>query len=203
MKILLITASAATLLLAPVAAHAQDTMGGLGFRTLNDPAGPVAGTIFGFSTSPAIGIRQWFGPRLGLDLGVGFSTFSVEQGPPTTTTDEGTGFVLDVGLPYAAKKWDKVSFIVRPGFQYSRATTEDKQDPTPPNKLTFTAFAVSGELEVEYMFVDKVSISAAHGIAYRSVKINDNDTPENESTLSGFNTGGQNFTQLGFHVYLW
>ena len=200
MKKHLIAAIAASLLLGSVAAHAQDQMGGLGFRTLSDPAGDFAGFV-GFSTSPAIGIRQWFGPTLGVDAAVGFTTFNVEdQG---ITTDEGTGFVIDVGLPWSAKKWDRVNFILRPGFQYGRSKLEDKTSVPPGNELELTTFAVTGELEVEYMFVDKVSVSASHGIAYRSIKRVINDIPEDELKLSGFNTGGGNFTQLGFHVYLW
>ena len=199
MKKLLIAAAAVTLLVAPAAVHAQETMGGLGFRTLAGP--PFPG--FGVTTSPAIGFRQWFSPNLGVDVAVGLQTISVEQGPPLTTTAEGTGYVFDVGVPFSAKKWDKVNFIVRPGFQWGKATTKDKTALTPPNEDTATLISVGGELEVEYMFVDKVSISASHGIAYTSLKFHDNDTPENEFNVTGFNTSGNNFTTLGFHVYLW
>jgi hypothetical protein len=198
-KKLLIAAAAVTLLLGPAAAHAQETMGGLGFRTLDGPSFP--GTSI--SASPAIGFRQWFTPRMGLDVAVGITTISVESGPPLTTTDEGTGFVFDVGVPFSAKKWDKVNFIFRPGVQYGRSKLEDKTALAPPNEVTSTLLSVSGELEVEYMFVDKVSISASHGIAYNSLKSHDNDTPENEFNITGFDTRGDNFTQLGFHVYLW
>jgi len=199
-KKLLIAAAAVTLLLGPVAAHAQGNMGGLGFRTLDGPS--FAGTSLG--TSPAIGIRQWFSPNMGVDVAVGITTISVESGPPLTTTDEGTGFVVDLGVPFSAKKWGNVNFIVRPGFQYGRSKLEDKTAPLgSPNEITSTLISVSGELEVEYMFVDKVSISASHGIAYNSLKSHDNDTPENEFNITGFDTRGDNFTQLGFHVYLW
>lgn len=193
MKKLLVAAAAVTMLLGPVAARAQDNMGGLGFRTLDAGAG----------TSPAIGIRQWFSPNLGVDLGVGFSTFKFEAGPAPTADQEANGFAFDVGLPWSARKWDKVNFILRPGFQYGRAKSEDKLDPTPPNEDTVTSWAVSGELEVEFMFVDKVSVSASHGIVYRSTKITNNATPEFEQKFTGFDTEGSNFTQLGFHVYLW
>jgi hypothetical protein len=49
------------------------------------------------------------------------------------------------------------------------------------------------------MVADNVSISAAHGIAYNSMK--DDGTPEIKFTSIG--TTGSNFTQLGFTVYLW
>jgi len=198
-KKLLIAAAAVTLLLGPAAAHAQEMKGGLGFRTLSGPSFP--GT--GISTAPAIGIRQWFTPQVGVDLAVGFRTISAESGTPLITTDEGTGFVFDVGIPFSAKKWDKVNFMVRPGFQWGRAKLEDKTAVAPPNEVTATLLSVGGELEVEYMIVDNVSISASHGVAYSSLKTHDNDTPENEFNLTGFETTGNNFTSLGFHVYLW
>lgn len=180
-------------------AQAQETypMGGFGFRSgaaLN--TGPV-----GFSATPTIGIRQWFSSQMAADLAVGFATVSVENNG--TTTDEGSAFAFDLGLPISLKSWDKVNFIFRPGFVFSSAKLEDKTAVAPPNELKATIYAVTGELEVEWMLADKVSISAAHGIAYGSTTVEDNDTPVNELKLTGFSTTGSNFTQLGFHVYLW
>jgi outer membrane protein W len=202
-KKLLIAAAAVTLLVGPVAVHAEGTMGGLGFRTLNGPGYFLPNSGVGFSTSATIGIRHWFSEKAGVDVAVGFTTLKAESGPPTTTIDEGTGFAFDVGVPYAAKKWDKVNFIVRPGFLYGKVTAKDKLALTPPNEQTATVMSVSGELEVEYMLADKVSISASHGVAYSSFKLTNNDTPQSEDKLTGFETTGNNFTQLGFHVYLW
>lgn len=179
----------------PLAAHAQgDPMGGLGFRSSG--AGP--GNL---PTSSTIGIRQWFSNQFGVDAAVGFSTVSVEFNG--TKTDEGTGVSFDLGLPISLKSWDKVNFILRPGFGYQSATIEDKTSPLPPNELKINSWVVSGEFEVEWMLADKVSISAAHGIAYSSLTLEDNDSPVNEQKTTGFSTIGSNFTQLGFHVYLW
>jgi hypothetical protein len=189
---------AALLVALPLVAQAQsDPMGGLGFRSGEAlSSGPV-----GISTSPTIGIRQWFSSQMGVDAAIGFSTVSFESG--STTTDEATGFAFDLGLPISLKSWDKVNFIFRPGFAYQTAKTEDKTNPTPPNELKATTWAATGELEVEWMLADKLSISAAHGIAYSSIKVEDNDSPVNEAKATGFSTTGSNFTSLGFHVYLW
>ncbi len=185
------------LLTVAVAAHAQDPMGGLGFRS-----GPTVSTAtLGFSASPTIGVRQWFTGQFGGDLAVGFASITAENNG--IKTDEGTGFAFDLGLPISLKSWDKVNFIFRPGFTFVSATLKDKTSPTPPNELKGTGLSVSGELEVEWMLADKVSISAAHGIAYNSLKLEDNDSPAGELKLNGFNSTGENFTQLGFHVYLW
>lgn len=190
-------ALACLLMIVAASAHAEGPMGGFGFRSggaLN--TGPV-----GISASPTVGIRHWFTSQMGGDIAVGFTTASQEING--TKTDEGTGFAFDLGLPISMKSWDKVNVIFRPGFAFTNATLKDKTSPTPPNELKATVYAVSGELEVEWMLAEKVSISAAHGIAYSSGTLKDNDTPENEAKLTGFNTIGQNFTQLGFHVYLW
>ena len=177
-------------------AHAQnDPMGGIGFRSSGLSTG------LGLSLSPTLGIRQWFSSQIGGDLGIGFVSISDELNG--TTTDETTGFAFDVGLPISLKTWDRVNFILRPGFAYATAKTEDRTLPTPPNEIKATVYSISGELEVEWMLAERVSISAATGIAYNSVKFEDNDTPAAEIETKGFGTIGSNFTQLGFHVYLW
>jgi hypothetical protein len=193
------------LLVAAGSAHAaaEGTMGGLGFRSLDGPTNTLSNSGVQFSTSPAIGVRHWFSGQAGVDLAIGFSSLSVEGGNPSTKADEGTGFVFDAGIPWAVKKWDKVSFIFRPGVTYGTAEAKDKLSATPPNKLTSTLLSVSGELEVEWMVADHVSVSAAHGIAYRSLELKDNASPENKIKVTGYDTIGNNFTQLGFHVYLW
>jgi outer membrane protein W len=205
LKKLITTLAAGLLLVAAGSAQAakEGTMGGIGFRTLDGPSNTV-GTVGGginFTTSPALGIRHWFSDKAGVDLAVGFSTLSLEQN--STKTDDGSGFVFDAGIPWAVKKWEKVSFIVRPGVTYGSAESKDKTTPTPPNKFTSTFLSISGELEVEWMVTDRVSISAAHGVAYRDVELKDNSSPENKIKVTGWDTTGNNFTTLGFHVYLW
>ena len=200
----LITLAAAMLLVAAGSAQAAgDTMGGLGFRSLDGPTNTLTNSFVQFSTSPAIGVRHWFSEQAGVDLAIGFTSLSVEGGNPSTKADEGSGFVFDAGIPWSVRKWEKVNFIFRPGFTYGTAEAKDKLATTTPNKETSTFLSVSGELEVEWMVAEKVSISAAHGIAYRSLELKDNGTPEGKTKVSGYDTTGNNFTTLGFHVYLW
>ena len=201
MKKIACMALAATLLAG--AAHAE-VMGGIGFRSLGlGLNAPVPTSIIVFDASPTIGIRHWISERVALDGAIGFSTVTAEVGPPTADVAEGSGFAFDLGIPLSAKKWDEVNVIVRPGFQYSTATFKDKTAPTPPNEDTATAMGFSAEIEVEWMVAERLSISASHGVAYRTIKFEDNDTPANEIKASGFQTTGDNFTALGFHVYLW
>ena len=198
MKKIALVAVAAALLAS--AAHAQGKMGGLGFRSLGSS---VSLPGLGFETTPTIGVRHWLSERAGFDVGFGFVSLNQEQGPPTVDTFDGTGFSFDLGIPISAKQWEKVNVIVRPGFSYSTATLKAKTIPTPPNEATATAMAFSGELEVEWMLAERLSISASHGIAYGSFKVEDNDSPANETKVTTFQSTGDNFTSLGFHVYLW
>lgn len=200
MKKIALVAVAAALLAS--AAHAEGKMGGLGFRS---GASGVSASVPGFAAeaTPTIGIRHWLSERAGFDVGFGFVSLNQETGPPTVDTFDGTGFSFDLGIPISAKRWEKVNVIVRPGFSYGTGTLKAKTIPTPPNELTATAMAFSGELEVEWMLAERLSISASHGIAYGSFKVEDNDSPANETKLTTFQNTGDNFTSLGFHVYLW
>jgi hypothetical protein len=195
MKRIALAALATTLL--ATAAHAQGK-GGIGFRTSGVSVGSPGPTA-----SPTLGIRHWLNERAGIDAAFGFTTLNAEAGPPTTQIAEGSGYAFDLGVPISAKKWDKVNLIVRPGFLYATANLKDSTDPTPPNEQTGTLMAFRGEIEVEWMAAEWLGISAAHGIAYVSNKIEDNASPANELKTTGFLSTGDNFTSLGFHVYLW
>ena len=113
MKGTLVAVAAATMVFGAVVAHAEGKMGGPGFRTLSG-AGNFVPNSDGqsFGVSPAIGVRQWMTEKVGFDVAVGVSTASFEDGSPATKKGEGTGLAFDIGVPYAAKKWDKVSFIL-------------------------------------------------------------------------------------------
>lgn len=154
-------------------------MGGLGFH----------------STAAPIGFRHWVSEKMAFDLGVGFS--SADAGDETLSD-----FTIEAGLPISMKKWDKVNFMLRPGILYN---TEDfffdaDGDPlTADTKEKINTFGIMGEFEVEVTLAENFTVSAAHGLAYSSTKL---DVSGAES-VSGFGTTGNNFTTIGFHVYLW
>jgi hypothetical protein len=137
-----------------------------------------------------IGVRWWISDKLALDAGLGFGS---DEFVPL---DENLGhWALDVGLPIMLKSWDRVHFIVRPGIVYR--SQEVITDPGPPIlKDNDTSLTIQGELEAEVFLVDNVSISAAHGLAI----VNTNFAGGGSAT--DWNTTGSNFTQVGFHVYL-
>ena len=157
------------------AAMAQAPMhngGGLGFHNSDAP----------------IGVRWWLsGQKIALDAGVGVG--SDDNGAETFSH-----WALDFGLPIDLRTWDKVHFMVRPGILYrSQEVTV-----TGGGKDSDTDFIVSGELEVEYFMADNLSISASHGISID----NFNPAEPGQSSTTSWGTAGNNFTSLGFHVYL-
>lgn len=200
MKKFAIALTALGLVVAAGAAQAagSSSMGGLGFHATGSPFDALLSSSLGVTgSSPTLGVREWFNEKVAVDVGLGYSMLKSE---PASNNDETiTGWTVDLGLPLALKSWDKVHFLFRPGVSFG--SLEDKLEPSggPTTKTKLTTFGVSGELEVEYMLADKLSISASHGLAWNSIK--DDASPENK--LSSFSTTGSNFTQLGFHVYLW
>ena len=197
MKKLRFATLAALLCLAGIrpARAADETMGGLGFHVSGSPFSGIL-VSSGPAATPTLGMRQWFTDQAGLDLGVGYNVFNSTQG---TQRETWTGFALDGGLPIVLKEWDHVNFILRPGVQFAKLKDEDR---TLPATVTtqWTTVGVSGDFEVEWMVANKVSVSAAHGVGWSSLKDDSNPTVQK---FTSFGTTGSNFTQLGFHVYLW
>ena len=188
LKRMLAFASLVLLLAAP--ANAQGPKGGIGFHAGGSPFNGLFGVDV--EPSPTIGLRHWLNSQVAVDFGLGYSQLKIEPSPQTLT-----GFSFALGVPISLKKVsDKVNFILRPGFQWSSLEDDDS---TFPPAVTVTTIAIMGELEVEWMVAENLSISAAHGIAYR--KLEDDFTPK--TTYTSFGTTGSNFTNLGFHVYLW
>lgn len=170
-------AVAMTAILGTAAANAHaEAMGALGMHNFQAP----------------IGIRWWMGEQYALDLGLGFSS-SDDGGPDGSLS----GLTLEAGVPISVKKWERARFILRPGVFYQ---SDDVIVPATPTdqKVKFNTFGVTGELEVEVFLVDNVSISASHGIMYSSSKL---DVTGAESSTN-FGTFGNDFTNVGFHVYL-
>ena len=185
-----------------MAAHADGTMGGIGFRSTGYISVPSFAPIT-VVASPTIGVRHWLSERVGLDGAIGFATASAEVAAADTLFEktEGTALTFDAGVPFSMKKWEKVNLIVRPGLIWSRATLKGKTTPTPP-KDTATLMVFTGEIEVEWMVAEHLGISASHGIAYSSFK-EENGSSTIDFKSTGFLTTGNNFTSLGFHVYVW
>ena len=201
LKKLMILAAATMMLTGAMSAQADEGMkGGLGFHVGESPVSGVIAFINPLAPNASqaaatVGGRQWLNSQVGFDLGLGYNSFKAEQG---TQSETWTGITFELGLPMVLKKFDKVNFILRPGFQYG--TLEDKDETALPTLTTkYTMTGVSGTFEAEWMVADNMSISASHGLAWASIK--DDGSPQIKFTSMG--TTGNNFTQLGFNIYLW
>ena len=156
------------------------------------PSGEHARGALGFHNSSApIGGRWWMsGEKVGIDAGIGFGSTPASGFPKEKVTN----FTLDVGVPFVLKSWSRAHLILRPGLTYG-----SQQVVTPA--LTFktdnaTSLSVSGEFEAEVFLVDNVSVSASHGIRFDSL-----NPPGAGDNITSFSTFGNNFTEVGFHIY--
>lgn len=152
----------------------------------------------GFHNSDApIGVRWWTaGQKIGVDLGLGYDREAANSfGFPDEHLSR---FTLNAGIPIVLKSWSKVHFMFRPGISYSTQQLPDTLA-TLANFSTLNekTLQITGELEAEVFLADNFSVSASHGIGYESFDPAYSDKKEN-----AFFTLGNNFTNIGFHVYL-
>lgn len=144
-------------------------------------------------TAAPIGVRWWLsGQKVGIDLGLGFG-----NEPAFAYPDEKVShWALDAGVPFVIHSWDRAHVILRPGLLYQSQQVEVTTPPAPFNTEDATTLSISGEIEAEIFIVENVSVSASHGIAFSSF-----NPPGPGGSESTFSTFGNNFTQVGFHVY--
>ena len=204
MKKSIILAATALLLGSALTAQAADVKGGIGFHLGETPLSGILTFVNPLTPNASkaaatVGGRQWvrelFGFMVGVDGALGFNSFKAEQG---TQKETWTGMSFDIGLQIVVKRFDKVNLIVRPGVQFG--SLEDKDETVTPTKTTkYTMSGFSGTLEAEWYVTPNLSLSAAHGLAWASMK--DNGSPSVKFTSLG--TTGSNFTQMGFNLYIW
>lgn len=187
-----ITAVAVTLLalfpILPTVARADDM-----------PSAEHKSVGLGFHNDDApVGVRWWMaGQKIGIDLGLGYASESaLFDGYPDDNT---SSWAVDVGVPIVVKSWPRVHVLFRPGFFYQtqQIVTSDSSVPEPFATDDEKTMRISGELEAEVFLMDNLSVSASHGIQYESVEF-----PGVSDKLTSFSTLGNNFTNIGFHMYL-
>jgi hypothetical protein len=162
-------------------------------RADDNPAHHLGGSVGFHNTAAPLGGRWWFaGQQVGLDVGIGFSSRPSESDP----THKVSGWAFDGGVPFIFHSWDRAHLILRPGLLY-QSQQVGLGSGTAFTHVTPTQFALTGELEAEVFLVQNISFSASTGIAFTSFHP---DVPGEDSTTS-LESIGNNFTQVGFHVY--
>lgn len=177
-----------------VAALLLTTTAGLALAEGMDGSASHKSIGLGFhDVSAPIGLRWWLsGQKMGIDLGLGFSSRTAETDPDERLKS----WAVDVGVPFVAHSWDRAHVLVRPGLLYESEEEGSGIGPTFDTR-TPTTLAVTLELEAEVFLVDNISFSASHGIGFGRF---DPDVPGVDASTA-FSTIGNNFTQVGFHMY--
>ena len=159
-------------------AHALHKKGSIGFHNTNAP----------------LGVRWWLSnEKVGVDLGFGFhSTPSFIY-----ANEKLKGWAVNVGVPIVVQSWPRVHVLFRPGFGYESQQVEATAPPTPFSTENQKTLTITGEIEGEAFILENFSVSASTGIAYESF-----DPGFGADKETSFATIGQNFTTVGFHVYL-
>lgn len=154
----------------------QHANGSLGFHSVDAP----------------VGVRWWFmGQKIGLDLG-----FGLLSSPAPNYDERLLDWTLEFGVPIVMMNWERVHLLARPGVMY---TSEEVQTTTPPDPFGTderTTLRVAAEIEAEVFLVDNFSVSASHGISVSTV-----DPAGGGDSDTFFGTLGNNFTNIGFHIY--
>lgn len=129
-----------------------------------------------FSEEAPVGARYWLNPKVGIDLGLGFS--QTEESGETIN-----GFAVDLGVPFVLGNYENAYFFIRPGFLY-----QDVEN-------NFTQYAVGADFGVEWFINKRFSLQVAHGAAFSNI---DPETGDSETSIS---TRGLGISNVGFHFY--
>ena len=151
------------------------------------------------SVEAPIGLRWWMSSqKFAIDLGLGFGSQPAGIDPDETEKN----WALEAGVPIVCHSWDRAHALIRPGILYQSQQIGFDADGTTPgvqfDTENATALDVMLEGEAEVFLVDNVSVSAAHGFALRRV-----DPGFGADTETSWGTRGNNFTTIGFHIYMY
>jgi hypothetical protein len=159
---------------------------------------PVGSPIVQNITAPAIGVRYWASPRIGIDFAVGFSWAggSVDAGGMVTDKDSVSGFLVQAGVPFALSTHRHVSFQVIPyvAFAQGQTTSGTGTAAIDFSGLRFDVGARSGlELFFGFIGIPELSLSATVGLQLevRRYKFEAADVRQYDTT-AGLSTTVQN-----------
>jgi len=174
-------AALALILALPALASAKDMTGRFGLGYFTDAA--------------PIGLRYWFSPKLGVDLGFGFASIDgVPSFPSTTpaTTESAMDITLEAGLPYIIHSSERANLFLRAGGVLG--ITDDRLLGGLTDE-TWTTFDILLGPGAEVFFGDNFSLEGSAGLRINIV------SPPVGDSLTSFGTEAASVSELGFHYY--
>jgi hypothetical protein len=164
----------------------------IGFAGLSQV--PVGSPSLQDITAPAIGVRYWLNPTVGIDAAVGFSWAggSIDAGGMVMDKDSVSGFLVQAGVPLALSTHRHVSFQVIPYLAFAQGQTSAG---TGDSAIDFTGmrFDVGARSGLELFFgfigIPELSLSATVGVQFemRRYGFETADISQYDTTL-GFST---------------
>ena len=161
-----------------------------------------------FNPDAPLGIRYPISPKVGLDIGFGFSQAEISDDPTTATVDDekkNLQLHIEAGIPLTIMDRENVNLFFRPGVLfrfipiYNRDTGLD-----PYEKKSESETAISLILGAEWFPTSDLSLSVGTGLEIESskgVSANDLTTGDLESSSSINGLQALDITRIGFHFY--
>jgi hypothetical protein len=163
---------------------------------------PVGSPTVTNITFPALGIRYWTSPTIGVDvaLGFGWTGGSIDAGGTSVDKDSVWGFILQGGLPIALSTHRHVSFQLIPFAAIAYGATSVSSGGTTGGSATDfsgTRVDVGARVGFELFFgfigIPELALSATVGLQFEMLKYSANSAGLNSSNTSlGFATTVQN-----------
>ncbi len=160
-----------------------------------------------FDSQAPLGVRYWFSPRLGADLGVGFEAIRYPLGMNTAAKvadKEGANSLwLEAGIPYVVYPTERANLFVRLGgvlgfpddnlYSYNLGRGNDTI-----TGHTSTYFSLKLTPGVEFWVTDNFSLEVAHGVEF--LVLDPYKTSKVDASYR-FGSTASSLTQIGFHFY--
>ena len=140
-----------------------------------------------FNSDAPVGMRYWFSPKVGIDLGVGFESRDLGA-------NNATSYWIEGGIPYTIYSADNANLYLRASG--TLGILDDRVYGSGTLDKTWTTVRVTIGPAAEVFFGDHFSLQAAHGIAIDFVS-----PPDPAESLTSVSTLAGGVSELGFHFY--
>jgi hypothetical protein len=146
-----------------------------------------------FRHQAPVGARIWFGPQVGVDVGVGFELQDLGE-------ETASSFWIEGGLPYVIIDTERANFMLRPGIMFGSL---DARPYGIESEKKWTMIVLSVMPVAEIFFGQHFSLEAGHGLEVEIVSYPDEE-PFGDLAGESFThvrSLAASVTYIGFHFY--